>query len=401
MKKKLLIIMPILIAIIAFVFVYRYYNKEDKNTSLTVVEKKWVEENKKQVIDFEIINDYPLYGMNGNGVFFDFVNDFEKNVGLEFNKIPYLKESTSTTDSYRIRILNNNDEVSNDDLVIFQDSYIAVGRSYRRINHISDMKNLTFGVFSNDSSDISYYLKSGTNLSFKNYDTIDELYKALDSSEVDMIIVPNIMYLDRTIGKSEYSINYYFTEINKKVVLTLSKNNNELNKIKHNKFISVVNSFIPIKKDIFFDLKREVCDSNVKINLDKCITLCYCDFLPNKEIVDVVIKLLKLYGISVLTVKYDSLSEYLKYRNNYDMHLGISSPRFNSYYFFIFDLFNNLEKSKQDYVKKIFLNNLNDVKKFSTAFSHTKNFLPICRLKFIYYNNTILNINEFGDFYAY
>lgn len=223
--------MPILIAIIAFVFVYRYYNKEDKNTSLTVVEKKWVEENKKQVIDFEIINDYPLYGMNGNGVFFDFVNDFEKNVGLEFNKIPYLKESTSTTDSYRIRILNNNDEVSNDDLVIFQDSYIAVGRSYRRINHISDMKNLTFGVFSNDSSDISYYLKSGTNLSFKNYDTIDELYKALDSSEVDMIIVPNIMYLDRTIGKSEYSINYYFTEINKKVVLTLSKNNNELNKI--------------------------------------------------------------------------------------------------------------------------------------------------------------------------
>ena len=46
-----------------------------------------------------------------------------------------------------------------------------------------------------------------------------------------MIIVPNIMYLDRTIGKSEYSINYYFTEINKKVVLTLSKNNNELNKI--------------------------------------------------------------------------------------------------------------------------------------------------------------------------
>ena len=101
--------------------------------------------------------------------------------------------------------------------------------------------------------------------------------------------------------------------------------------------------------------------------------------------------MLKLYGISVLTVKYDSLSEYLKYRNNYDMHLGISSPRFNSYYFFIFDLFNNLEKSKQDYVKKIFLNNLNDVKKFSTAFSHTKNFLPICRLKFIYYNNTILN----------
>lgn len=284
MKKKLLIIIPILIAIIAFVFVYRYYNKEDKNTSLTVVEKKWVEENKKQVIDFEIINDYPLYGMNGNGVFFDFVNDFEKNVGLEFNKIPYLKESTSTTDSYRIRILNNNDEVSNDDLVIFQDSYIAVGRSYRRINHISDMKNLTFGVFSNDSSDISYYLKSGTNLSFKNYNTIDELYKALDSSEVDMIIVPNIMYLDRTIGKSEYSINYYFTEINKKVVLTLSKNNNELNKIVRKYFNKWKESrYVKEYNDSYLDYyveKNNLSDKTKTSLIAKTYTYGYVDNSP-------------------------------------------------------------------------------------------------------------------------
>lgn len=231
MKKKLVIIIPIVIAVVAFVFVYRYYNKEDKNTTLTVVEKKWVEDNKKQVIDFEIINDYPLYGMNGSGVLFDFVNDFEKNVGLEFNKIPYLKESTPTTNSYRIRILNRDDKLSDNDLVIFEDSYIAVGKTYQRINHISDMKNLTFGIFSSDSEDVSYYLKSGTNLSFKNYNTIDEMYSALNNSEVDMIIVPNIMYLDKTIGKSEYSINYYFTEMNKRVVLTLSDNNEELNKI--------------------------------------------------------------------------------------------------------------------------------------------------------------------------
>jgi len=65
MKKKLIIIIPILIAIIAFVFVYRYYNKEDKTTTLTVTEKKWVQDNAKTAVDFEIINDYPLYGMNG------------------------------------------------------------------------------------------------------------------------------------------------------------------------------------------------------------------------------------------------------------------------------------------------------------------------------------------------
>ena len=45
MKRQLLIIGPLLIAIIAFVFVYRYYNKEDKTTTLTVSEKKWVQQN--------------------------------------------------------------------------------------------------------------------------------------------------------------------------------------------------------------------------------------------------------------------------------------------------------------------------------------------------------------------
>ena len=92
------------------------------------------------------------------------------------------------------------------------------------------MKNLTFGVFTSDSENISYYLKSGTNLSFKTYENIDSLYKALDNDEVNMIIVPNIMYLDRTINTA-YSINYYFPEMVKKIVFTLSDGNEELNTI--------------------------------------------------------------------------------------------------------------------------------------------------------------------------
>ena len=96
-------------------------------------------------------------------------------------------------------------------LILFEDYYIAVGRDYQRLNHIKDMKNLTFGVFDTDASTISYYLKSGTNLSYKSYKTIDELYSALEEKQVDMIIVPNIMYLNKTISNNNYSINYYFT----------------------------------------------------------------------------------------------------------------------------------------------------------------------------------------------
>lgn len=147
MKKKLIIIIPILIAIITFVVVYRYYNAEDETTTLTISEKKWVQENSDTTVDFEVVNDYPLYGMSGEGVIFDFLTDFETNIGMEFNKIPYLKNSTTTTDSYRIRILDNNEKLTDNDLELFTDSYVAVGKTYERINYIKDMKNITFGVF--------------------------------------------------------------------------------------------------------------------------------------------------------------------------------------------------------------------------------------------------------------
>ena len=57
MKKKLLIIIPIIIAVVAFVFVYRYYNKEDETTTLTVTEKRWVQDHADQTYDFEVVND--------------------------------------------------------------------------------------------------------------------------------------------------------------------------------------------------------------------------------------------------------------------------------------------------------------------------------------------------------
>ncbi len=232
MKKKILyIVIPIIIAAIAFIGVYRYYNKEDKTTTLTVSEKRWVESNKDQAFDFEVVNDYPLYGMNGSGVIFNFINDFEEKVGLEFNKIPYLKSSDVQTSGLRIRILDDDKKLTDKDLPLFTDNYIAVGKQYERINHIKDIKDMTIGVFKDDSEAISYYLKSGSNLSYQTYEKIEDLYKALDEDKVKMIIVPNIMYLDYVIEKDKYSINYFFTEYEKQIVLTLSDDNKKLNNV--------------------------------------------------------------------------------------------------------------------------------------------------------------------------
>ena len=230
-KKSLIIIIPVIIALLAFVGVYRYYNKEDKTTTLTVTEKRWVEENKEQAFDFEVVNDYPLYGTDGEGVIFNFIADFEAAIGLQFNKIPYLKETGSTTSGTRIRILDGDEKLTDNDLPLFTDNYIAVGKTYQRINHIKDMKDMTIGVFKEDSEDISYYLKGGSNLSYKTFNTIKELYNALDNGSVEMIVIPNIMYLDYIIEKDKYSINYFFTEYEKQIVLTLSGTEDKLDTI--------------------------------------------------------------------------------------------------------------------------------------------------------------------------
>ena len=256
MKKKFLIIAPILVIIIVFVGVYIYYNREDAETSLTVNEKKWVLDNDSTMIDINVINDYPLYGLNGEGVFFKFLNDFEKNVGLDFNKVAYLKDSKVDDNAYSFRVLDNEDKLSNNDLLIATDGYIAIGKEHLRINSVKDFSNVTFGVFESDVAEISYYLKTGTSLAFKSYQNIDELFNALDNDEVDMIIVPNIMYLNKTIENNTYYINYYFTEMSKKLVLTLSddKSNARLNTIIRKYFNKWKNNnYVDEYNDAYFD----------------------------------------------------------------------------------------------------------------------------------------------------
>lgn len=325
MKKKLIIIIPIIIAVVAFIFVYRYYNKEDETTTLTVREKQWVQEHADQTYDFEVVNNYPLYGTNGSGVIFSFLDDFEKNIGLEFNRIPYLKESKSSIDGFRIRILDNGDKLKDTDLPLFDDNYVAVGKTYQRINSIKDFKNVTFGIFKEDSSEISYYLKSGTNLSFKTYDKIEDIYKALDNDEVDMVIVPNIMYLNYTIDNDKYSINYFFTEMQKQIVLTLSKDNKELNKIVtkyYNKWKQT--KYVKEYNDAYLDYYLEENNLNAKTKaelISKNYTYGYVENPPYEQLVngkvagiagEYVDRVTRLSGINFKYKKYDTIEDLEK-----------------------------------------------------------------------------------------
>ena len=166
-KKKWIIIIPVFVALLIFVGLYYYYNKEDEN-SFTIAENKWIKENLNTIIDFNILSDYPVYGENG--VFRTFINKFSVDTGFEFNIVPYLKESQIESTGYRFRILNSQDKMNDNDLLLQEDIYVLIGKNNKRLDSISELKNETIGILTKDSDEIIYYLKSIKDLKYKTYD---------------------------------------------------------------------------------------------------------------------------------------------------------------------------------------------------------------------------------------
>ena len=94
-KKILFILIPIIIAVIIIFIATSINKKNDKNGVFSVLEKRWIEKNQSKVIDVSVINDLPIFGEDGEGVFFDFLNDFTKENKIEFNMLPYSLERSN------------------------------------------------------------------------------------------------------------------------------------------------------------------------------------------------------------------------------------------------------------------------------------------------------------------
>ena len=231
MKKKLIIIIPIVIALLVFVGLYTFLNYTDDKTNLTVLEKRWITNNSGTKYDLEIVNDVPIFSMAGTGVIFDFIDNFEMDTGLEFNKISYLKTAEPTTNGLRFRILNNDTALTDSDLLLSEDGYVAISAKNVRYDSISEIQDEVIGVFTEDAGELTYYLKTGKNLTFKTYDTIETMMADFEAGTITMMVIPQFLYLDQTLSNEDYYTNYYFTEMSKKIVLTLTEDNQDLNNI--------------------------------------------------------------------------------------------------------------------------------------------------------------------------
>ena len=89
-KKRNAIITLVIIGLILLsggIFFLLNYSSDD--SSLTILEKKWITDYANQVVDVEVYNDVPVYGYNGSGVIFDFLDVLTEQYGIHFNKVSY------------------------------------------------------------------------------------------------------------------------------------------------------------------------------------------------------------------------------------------------------------------------------------------------------------------------
>ena len=226
MNKKIGIIAIVVILILGSIGVVRFFTKEDQKTTLTVIEKKWIEDNKNKVIDFSALNNIPIINDNGSGLLFDFITDLESDTGLEFNKLSYEENNNPQTEYALLK----KDKSTSKDLILYQDNYALISKEEKYYTSIDEIKDLKVGVLNDSLKDVENYLKGSLNLTYQGYNTNDELLTALANNEVNAIVLPKLDYLENILKTEDMHIVYNITEYKTNYTIKLG-DNDKLNKI--------------------------------------------------------------------------------------------------------------------------------------------------------------------------
>jgi diguanylate cyclase (GGDEF)-like protein len=214
-NKNILIGIAALVILLVVSFIgYYILNRQDKDTTLTLLEKQWIESNKNKVFDYGVLMNIPVFSEEGDGVIFDFFKDIEDTTKLSFNKTSYSLVSSLKTE-YAFKIVDNKDSK---DLLLYQDHYVLLTKEAVKYHKQSDIKDLVIGVLDDNLTSVNKYLKDGVNLSFKAYGNTDSL---LASTEVDAYIVPRIKFLKEIMSSNNLNIAYNLVEMTEDYVLTL------------------------------------------------------------------------------------------------------------------------------------------------------------------------------------
>ena len=218
-KKKVIIVTLIVTVFLAITGSLWYYlTKEDNKTSLTLIEKQWIEKNKNRIYDFGLPINIPMFTSDGSGIIFDFLKDLETNTGLVINRVSY--EKGSTIPEYAMRIKNSLDK---NDILIYKDTYAIVTKNSVKYNSLSEIKDLNIKVLKGEDEALAFYLSDNENLKITVFDSSTDLLSNV-TTDKDAIIVPKTEYLKQIIENNNLNIAYNLNDLPIYYTITLGSN---------------------------------------------------------------------------------------------------------------------------------------------------------------------------------
>lgn len=233
-KTGILLIVLLVIILIALI---NFSSRNNKDTKLDLAEKKWIENNKEDVINVSIANNIPVFSDDGEGVFFDFVDKLKEKTNLSFNLISYDASGDTEENDLYFEVLKgkNASKVSKNDMKFYTDYYVLIGRESEKISSPENIKNKKIGTLTDDLSTVSYYISSENGVTYTPYENVEKLEAALKDSKEDYIALPKTKYLSFILSNS-YHIVYNITEMKETYVLKTLNDNKELTSITKKSF---------------------------------------------------------------------------------------------------------------------------------------------------------------------
>ena len=224
MKKRnnkliILVLIGIIFAVLLGIFILNY-SKDD--SSFSILEKKWINDNTSNVLDVSVYNNIPVFGKNGKGVAFDLLDEFTNTYGINFNKVSYLKENSSNLKDIAFKIIDSNIDITENDILLYEDNYVLVSKENNSIDRISDMSNIETLVLSSDVGIASSYLIDAKDVSYVPKESIDDIEISINNGEAKYALIPYNMYIDYIL-ENDWNILFHLNDLTKKYVLSIEE----------------------------------------------------------------------------------------------------------------------------------------------------------------------------------
>lgn len=203
-RKKKLIISIISLVVAAIIGIFVYYNYFYDANKLNISEKEWINDNKSNIISFNVPSELNVFGKDGKGVFYDYLDELSNKYDINIDK-----KITPISGGTGIGFAVTKD-ITDKDLLFYQDHYVIIGRDYEVVTSITELNGKTIGGLADGISRVNSSYK--TSITFSTYETKDKLLAAMTNKNINYMIIPLNEYLDEIITNN-YNIIYHLDNL--------------------------------------------------------------------------------------------------------------------------------------------------------------------------------------------